>query len=79
MPYLQDVILYLDPEDPACLAAQAFLRRHGIAASERDVRRDPALLADLAEMGSDALPTIVVNGVALPGFDPELLAEVLGL
>ncbi len=79
MPYLQEVILYLDPDDPDCRAARAFLLQHGVVARERDVRQDPALRAELADMGSEALPTIVVNGVAVIGFDPGLLAEVLGL
>ncbi len=79
MSYLQQVQLYLDPEDADCRAARAFLAEHGVVAMEFDVRRDPALLDELAAMGSAALPTIVVNGVAIPGYDPQLLAEVLGL
>ncbi len=77
--YLQEVLLYWDPEDANCRVAREFLAQHGIAAIERDVRQDPALQTDLHDMGSHALPTIVVNGVALSGYDPKLLAEVLGL
>ncbi len=79
MPYLQEVQLYLDPEDADCRAARAFLAAHGVVALEFDVRKDPALLRDLAAMGSRVLPTIVVNGVAVAGYDPKLLGEVLGL
>ena len=77
--YLQEVVLYLDPEDGASRAARAFLARHGVAAVERDVRKDPALRREIEAMGSTRLPTIVVNGVALAGFDPEILREVLGI
>ena len=79
MSYLQQVQLYLDPEDADCRAARAFLAEHGVVAMELDVRRDPALLDELAAMGSRVLPTIVVNGVAVAGYDPKLLGEVLGL
>ncbi len=77
--YLQEVLLYLDPDDGSSQAARAFLAGHGVAVVERDVRKDPALWDELAAMGSTRLPTIVVNGVAVAGFDPQLLREVLGL
>ena len=79
MPYLQEVLLYLDPEDAASRAARAFLARHKVACVERDVRRDPSLRQDLAAMGCDRLPTVVVNGVAVCGYDPGVLRDVLGL
>ena len=78
MPYLQEVVLYLDPMDSDCRAAREFLREHGVGVVERDVRRDPSVLQELAATGSRILPTIVVNGVALAGYDPDLLREVLG-
>ena len=79
MSYLQEVVLYLDPQDADCRAAREFLARHGVAAIELDVRKDPALLQELEAMGSHALPTIIVNGVAVAGYDPGLLREVMGL
>jgi glutaredoxin len=76
---MQEVVLYFDPQDADSRALQAFLREHGVGVVELDVRRDPALLEELAQTGSRLVPTVVVNGVAVAGFRPAVLREVLGL
>lgn len=77
--YLQEVVIYLDPEDPSCRAALAFLREHGVGCTVRDVRADPDLRSHLDWMGAKTLPTIVVNGIAVDGFRAQTLREVLGI
>ena len=77
--YLQEVVLYHDPENQDSRAALQFLREHGVGVRVRDVRADPDLLRDLAFMGAGGAPTVIVNGVAVEGFSPDTLREVLGL
>ncbi len=72
-------MIYLDPEDAASRDALAFLEGHGVGCRVRDVREDPDLLRDLAFIGAREVPTIIVNGIAVEGFRPETLREVLGL
>ncbi len=77
--YLQEVVIYLDPDDAASRSALEFLRAHGVGCTVRDVRADPDLWRDLRFMGAQEVPTVVVNGIAVEGFRPETLREVLGL
>ena len=79
MAYLQEVLLYMDHREPASRAALDYLAAHGVATSVVDLSLDPARRAEVEAMGSRRLPTVVVNGVAIEGFDPGRLAEVLGL
>ncbi|MDA8346261.1 MAG: hypothetical protein M0Z66_12365 [Thermaerobacter sp.] len=76
---MQEVVIYLDPEDPACRQVLLFLQSNGVGCSVRDVRADPDLWRDLRFMGAQTVPTVVVNGIAVEGYRPETLREVLGL
>lgn len=77
--YMQEVLVYLDPDDESCRAAVRFLQAHAIGFTIRDTAADPEALRELRYMGAERLPTIIVNGVAVEGFDEETLREVLGL
>jgi glutaredoxin len=72
------ITLYAIPDCPQCAAARAALR----AAGQPFEELDPSISAeDLRELlsfaGSAVVPTIVVGGKALVGFDEDRLAEML--
>lgn len=76
---MQEVLVYLDPEDENCRRAVRFLSDHAIGFTIRDTAADPEALRELRHMGAERLPTIIVNGVAVEGFEEGTLREVLGL
>ena len=55
-----------------------FLRANGVPYVLKDVRRDPEALAEFRRLGFLLPPVTVVNGVAVCGFDPERLLDLLG-
>lgn len=77
--YLQEVLVYLDPADGDCQNAIDFLQQHGIAFKTRDTAADPEARRELRWIGAERVPTIVVNGVAVEGFDHRTLCDVLGI
>ncbi len=72
------VVLYATPDCPHCAAARAALH----AARESFEERNPATSAEvlrelLSFTASAVVPTIVVGGTALVGFDEDRLAHLL--
>ncbi len=72
------IVLYATGSCPHCAAARAAL----VAAGEAFVERDPMASADalrdlLACAASAVVPTIIVGGRALVGFDADRLDQML--
>jgi len=55
-----------------------FLRQKGIAFTEKDVSADDAVLDELMKMGYSATPVILIDGVAVVGFNRTRLEQLLG-
>ena len=65
------LVVYTTKTCPACRMARKYMDGHDIAYQERDVE-DPAVRAELARVGgSGGVPTFVVDGEVLSGFDPR--------
>lgn len=62
-----------------CHTEMEFLSHHGIAFIAKDIRQDPAALAEVIALGSHQTPTTLVNGEVIIGFDRKRLSELLGL
>ena len=67
-----EIHLYTEPGCGACTEAKSFLKLHGIAYEERDVRSNPEYLRILNEdLDSCVLPTLVAGDTIIAGFDRE--------
>lgn len=71
------VIVYTTSSCPWCRRAKAFLAQHGIPFEERNLSMEPAYEEDLLLMGSMGVPTLVVDGEVIVGFDQDRLTELL--
>lgn len=56
-----------------------FLSRHGVAYELRDVTRDEQALRAFLALGLPLPPVTVVDGVAVQGYQPDKLEQLLGL
>jgi glutaredoxin 3 len=72
------IVLYATPDCPFCAAARAALRAAGESFDERDPSTSPEVLREMLSFAASAVvPTIVVGGTALVGFDDDRLAHML--
>lgn len=78
MPDEASVTLYVVPGCPLCVAARAWLERHGIVYRERDVARDfGALRAMYRSTRQNLVPVFEFEGRALVRPNDEQLREFL--
>lgn len=74
------VIMYSTGSCPHCRKAKAWLDAHGVAYTERRVDSDEEARAELAKLrGGIGVPTFVIEGDVLRGFEPtgHVLDEAL--
>jgi glutaredoxin 3 len=57
---------------------KAWLSERGISYTLRDVTRDSEAAREFIRQGFLLPPVVVVDGQAVPGFQPERLATLLG-
>ena len=62
-----------------CVHVREFLSQQGVAFTEKDVSRDDAARDELIGMGFRSTPVTVIGGVAVVGFAPTRLGELLDL
>ena len=79
-PTLRPVEIYTTPICPYCHAAKRLLQKKGIAYSEIDVSRDPALRAAMTQraMGRRTVPQIFVGDTHVGGCDDLYALEDAG-
>ncbi len=70
--------IYVQPGCRFCDMAREFLSTHGIPYLERDVSVDESAVHELRRLGTLAVPTIVLNGRIIIGFNVEQLSEAIG-
>jgi glutaredoxin 3 len=63
----------------ACNNAKEFLTRNGVEFTERNVSEDSEAREELLALGYRAAPVIIVDNLAMLGFDAEKLKHFLGL
>jgi glutaredoxin len=54
------------------------LESRGQRYTERDVDYDPDARKDMAEMGAQGTPVVVIDGEVVMGFDEESIDDLLG-
>ena len=76
-----EIQLYTEAGCDACIEAKNFLKSHGIAFEERDVRAHPEYLRILTDdLDSCTLPTLVAGDTVITGFlgeDYQHLAAIV--
>lgn len=68
---MKTVEIYTTPTCPYCQMAKRLLTKKGVAFTEIDVSRDPALRAAMTERagGRRSVPQIFIDGLAVGGSD----------
>ena len=63
-----NVVIFSGNHCPACIKAKEFFSELGIKYIERNIDENEQAEKDMAELGSESLPTIVVNNKVIVGF-----------
>jgi glutaredoxin 3 len=72
------IVLYATSSCPHCAAARAAIEASGETFVELDPRANATVLREMLEISAAAVvPTIVVGGRAMVGFDAERFEEML--
>jgi glutaredoxin len=73
------VAVYTTRTSPVCSSARAFLAANQILFAEKDIESNAGYGAELAALNpSRTVPTFVVDGQIVVGFDPARLARFIG-
>lgn len=77
---MAEVKVYTTPTCPWCQRAKQFLQKNNIPFQELNVAADRQARDEMVKKtGQLAVPTIVVDGEAIVGFDEPKLKEKLGI
>jgi glutaredoxin len=75
----EQVIVYTSNNCRPCDAAKDWLTRHGVAFEARNVNENQAYMDELRALKTLATPCVVIDGQRIRGFDPQKMAELLGI
>lgn len=75
---MSDVIVYTTDTCPYCTMMVDFLTRNDIPFEERNVTKQPEYVQELAELRTAGVPTSVVNGETVVGYQPQRILELIG-
>ncbi|MBD5780255.1 glutaredoxin family protein [Pelagicoccus sp. NFK12] len=71
-------IVYVKSGCPWCIEAEAYLKKKGIEYTVKEVRSDPAAMAEMVEIsGQSKAPTMKLGGAVLADFGVEELVPFL--
>ena len=62
-----------------CNRTKEFLRKQGVAFTDRDITTDESAFAELEKLGVMTTPVTLVDGQRVVGYDFKRLSELLGL
>ena len=72
------IVLYATPSCPHCAAARAAIVASGESFVERNPLSSPEVLREMLAISAAAVvPTVIVGGSAMVGFDAERFGEML--
>ena len=54
-----------------------FLKQKGVSFTSKDIANDASAFDELAALGADGTPTIVVDGQVVVGFNPRRLEALI--
>lgn len=74
-----DIKIYSTPTCPYCKLAKEYLSSKGINYQDFDVSQNKQALDEMIKLsGQMGVPTIVINGQIIVGFDKARIEELLG-
>jgi len=74
-----DIKVYSTPTCPYCKLAKQYLSSKGQNYEDIDVSQNKAALEDMVKLsGQMGVPTVVINGQVVVGFDKSRIDEFLG-
>ncbi|MCP8970882.1 glutaredoxin domain-containing protein [Ectobacillus ponti] len=77
---MKKVEVYTQPDCPPCSIVKQMLQHYSVAFTEYNIQEDFKARDRLVyDYNAYSTPTVVVDGVAVVGFDPEKLQELLGI
>jgi len=72
-----EILMFGTQSCPYCAEARAFFAKHKLAYTEKDIEKSDSARNMFYLLGGRGTPLIIVNGVALHGFDEQMLRETL--
>jgi glutaredoxin-like YruB-family protein len=73
-----DIKIYSTPACPYCKLAKEYLSSKGASYQDFDVSQDKVKLEEMVKLsGQMGVPTIVINGQVIVGFDKSRIDEIL--
>lgn len=76
----KNIIVYSTPSCPYCVMAKTFLKERNIPFEDVDVSRDRARAMEMVEKsGQMGVPVLDIGGNIVVGFQPNVVADLLGL
>lgn len=75
---MSTVVVYTTDTCPYCTMMVDFLTRENIPFEERNVTRQPQYVQELATLRAAGVPTSVVNGETVVGYQPQRILELIG-
>jgi len=76
---LKKPIVYTTSTCPYCVMLKQFLEDQGIPYEERNVSYDRRYAAELASLGTLGVPTTVVDGQVIIGYQPQQILDAVGV
>ena len=72
-------VVFYDGGCANCQQVAAFLSKHGVDYVRKNVKAHPELQAELTAKHINTLPTVIVDGQPIPGWDETTLRQILGV
>jgi glutaredoxin len=72
-----EVVLYAADGCNGCYRVKEFLRRHQVPYLEKNVSKNSEYWHELKDLGSQVVPTIIINGHVLIGLRPNRLLRLI--
>jgi glutaredoxin 3 len=76
---VKNIVVFHGQVCTACHEQMQFLTHHGISFTAKDVVFDVAARNELLSLGSKTLPTTIIDGEIIIGFEKQRLSELLDI
>ena len=74
---MKKVVIYTTPTCPHCRSAKEYLTSRNIPYIEKDITRDQSARNEMASMKVTGVPSFVINGELVIGFDRGRIEKLL--
>ncbi len=71
------ILIYTSSTCPHCTTAKVYLTKKGLTFQEKNVSIDPTAQREMQALGAMGVPTLVVNGQMMVGFNPQEVEKLL--